>query len=182
MTLLVCRAIYHNILEFHARVLDGTGCGGGLVPRPISRLPSFTRHTSPNPARPTNLARCMNCTFPMHAACMHVHSLIPSTAPAADLPENIATVNAREVRFGFWPPALPVSEVVHQLFLSGKLFVTMSEIIGGAGFHQPRSQHAKTRVPTPATEVLANLRTVVTSVGCSTPTVARTRAEKSGMM
>ena len=93
MTLLVCRAIYHNILEFHARVLDGTGCGGGLVPRPISRLTSFTPHTSPNPACPTILARCMNRAFSMHTASMHVHLPVPGTAPAADLSENFTAVH-----------------------------------------------------------------------------------------
>ena len=98
MTLLVCRAIYHNILEFHARVLDGTGCGGGLVPRPISRLTSFTPHTSPNPACPTILARCMNRAFAMHAARMHVQFLVPRTAAATDLPQHFTAMNAREIR------------------------------------------------------------------------------------
>ena len=64
----------------------------------ILHLPPFTPHTSPNPARPSNLTRSMNRAFAMHAAGMHVHSLVPGTAIAADLPEDFTAVNARETR------------------------------------------------------------------------------------
>ena len=39
----------------------------------------------------------------MHAASMHIDSLVPGTTPAANLPQNIIAVNAREIRFGCWP-------------------------------------------------------------------------------
>ena len=64
------------------------------APGPTSRLPSFTGDAHSDPARPTSLTRCMNRTFPMYAARMHVHSLIPGTAPAADLSQDMAAVNA----------------------------------------------------------------------------------------
>ena len=88
-------AVYHNVREFTARVLDDRGSGGGLVPQRISRQPPFTPHANPNPTRPTHLPGCMKRAFPMHAARRHVH--LPVPGPAPDLSEDFAAVHAREI-------------------------------------------------------------------------------------
>ena len=93
--------------------------------------------------------------------------------------------------------------MVHRLFLSGEVFVTLSNLAGYAGFRHSRSQHVEFRIPDQTPEVLANrrnfgrlfhaqsgensrgkLQNVVVNcrAGSFTPKVARTRAEKSRML
>ena len=59
--------------------------------------------------------------------------------------------------------------VVHRFFLSEKLFVTLSNLAGYAGFRHSWSQHVEFRIPDHTPEVLADLRAVVTPAACSAP-------------